>query len=388
MKQCANCKTIMADNVTFCPKCGTPSAVAPTEPPAPATPPVTPATPAIPPAPAGASAPVTLPLNGPSSGVNGFGAIASRPTPTPAPTPASSIDSVTPADLVDPLVASKTTPSMPGSEPITPDSKPIIPDSEPITPDTPPTPIKDKKPVLSKGLKMNKRTMILIGIIAVLLIGVAVVLLMFVLPSGSNNGTTSDNTPVAPAVEEPASAANKALLSGYSFEIPSEYTMELFTDINGSPALQIATSGNDWVMDLTYLSSTLFTTVSAEGALDNEMMLLNAQTGSEAVNGQANIAGLDIYYITTNYNNVPATIFYAPVPALEGAEACTFAGIIVSSGGESGEAVLDQAGDILASAEISNISPLAEIADGTDFSGLISILGQGFNPVVEEPATE
>ncbi len=360
----------MADTATFCPKCGTPSAATPATPATPAAPtaPVAPATPAVP------ATPTPTPLTNPSSAINGFGAIASTPTPPPAPTPAPTPTPppapAAPIDSVDPLVASKTTTS--------------IPDSEPITPDVPPAPLKDKS-VSSKGLKMpGKRTLILIAIVLVLLIGAAIAVFMFVLPSGNN--TASNNTPVAPAVETPAPATtNKALLSGFSFEVPSDYTMELFTDINGNPVLQIAKSDNSWAMDLTYLGTTLFSSVAAEGALDNQIMLLNAQTNSESTSDKVVLSDLDVYYVATNYNNTPVTIFYASAPAAEGADPCTFAGIIVSDGGESGEPVLAPAAEILASAEISTANPISDIANGADFSGLISILGQGFTtPVTPE----
>lgn len=233
----------------------------------------------------------------------------------------------------------------------------------------------------------NKRTLILAAIVVVLLIG-GVVAAMFLMNQSPSTSNTAE-TPVAPSADTTTTGAtNKALLSGYSFEVPSDHTMELFSDINGSPVLQIASSDKSWVMDLTYLSSTLFSAVSAEGAIDNQIMLLNAQTGSESTSGQATVSDLNLYYIATNYNGTPATIVYATAPAVEGAEPCTFAGIIVSANGESGETVLTPAAEILASAQISTTSPLAEIAEGVDFSGLISILGQGFTPTAETLPTE
>ena len=381
MKQCANCKAIMADGATFCPKCGTPAAPAvPNTPPAPGvstTPlspapgvPVTPniATPASPTSTPGSA---TSPLTNPSSAINGFGAI----TPNPAsPSASANPNPTAPNTSSDPLVASS--------------SAPAIPDSEPITPDTPPAPLKSKKSISSEGLKMpNKRTLILAAIVVVLLIG-GVVAAMFLMNQSPSTSNTAE-TPVAPSADTTTTGAtNKALLSGYSFEVPSDHTMELFSDINGSPVLQIASSDKSWVMDLTYLSSTLFSAVSAEGAIDNQIMLLNAQTGSESTSGQATVSDLNLYYIATNYNGTPATIVYATAPAVEGAEPCTFAGIIVSANGESGETVLTPAAKILASAQISTTSPLAEIAEGVDFSGLISILGQGFTPTAETLPTE
>lgn len=371
MKQCLNCKAIMADGATFCPKCGTPSAAKPDASAAPATPATAPATPAASAAPATPTSPAaTTPLTNPSSAINGFGAIASTPA-APAPTP-----------------APEPTPTLSSSTPITPSTSAVPTASDdtatPITPDTPPAPLKDKKAISGKGLKMpGRRTLILIAIVVVLIIGAIIAAIVFMSPSTNE---TPAETPVAPAAEKPVvTTTNKALLSGYSFEIPSDYTMELFTDINGNPVLQIANSDNGWVMDLTYLSSTLFSTVSAEGAMDNQIMLLNAQTNSEATAGQATLSDIDLHFITTTYNNVPVTIVYAQAPAVEGNESCTFAGIVVSKDGESGEAVLEPAAEIFASAVISTTNPLSEIAEGTDFSGLISILGQGFSPAVDEP---
>ena len=352
----------MADGATFCPKCGTPSAVTPGAPAAPAAPatPAAPAAPAVPTPPAPSTTP-NPPLTSPSSAINGFGAVSSNPS-APAPTP-------------EPV------PTLAPSTPITPTTSATPSDdtATPITPDTPPAPVKDKKAISGKGLKMpNKRTMILIAVAVALVIGVIIAAIIFMSPSSDDNTV---ETPVAPAAETPVpTTTNKALLSGYSFEIPSNYTMELL-----NPVLQIANNDNSWAMDLTYLSSTLFSTVSAEGAMDNQIMLLNAQTSSEATAGQATLSDVDLRFITTTYNNIPVTIVYAQAPAVEGAESCTFAGIVVSKDGESGEAVLNTAAEIFASAEVSTTSPLSKIAEGTDFSSLISILGQGFNPAVDEP---